>query len=98
MTGGFLGLIQSAPLPVRPCEQIVPTLSRQLSIDYGRSFGSKNLRHIMRFAEVLPEENIVYALSRQLSWIHFRALLYLTSPSSGIFTLKCADWKAGAPE
>lgn len=55
-------------------EQIVSTLSRQLSSDYGRSFGVKNLRHIMRFAEVFPEGNIVYALSRQLSWTHFRAV------------------------
>jgi hypothetical protein len=61
-------------------EQIVATLSRQLTIDHGRSFGVKNLRHMMRFAEVFPEENIVYALSRQLSWTHFRALLYLDKP------------------
>lgn len=61
-------------------EQIVSTLSSQLSTDYGRSFGSKNLRHMMRFAEVFPDENIVYALSRHLSWTHFRALLYLDKP------------------
>ncbi len=61
-------------------EQIVSTLSRQLVQEYGRSFGSKNMHHMMRFAEVFPEENIVYALSRQLSWTHFRALLYLDKP------------------
>lgn len=61
-------------------EQIVSTLSTQLTTDYGRSFGPKNLRHMMRFAEVFPDENIVYALSRHLSWTHFRALLYLDKP------------------
>ena len=61
-------------------EEIVSTLSRQLSADYGRSFGVKNLRHMMRFAEVFPDEQIVYALSRQLSWTHFRSLLYLDKP------------------
>lgn len=61
-------------------EQIVATLAQQLTADYGRSFGVKNLRHMMRFAEVFPQEQIVYALSRQLSWTHFRALLYLDKP------------------
>jgi predicted nuclease of restriction endonuclease-like (RecB) superfamily len=61
-------------------EQIVLTLSSQLSIDHGRSFGSKNLRHMMRFAASFAEEDIVYALSRQLSWTHFRALMYLDTP------------------
>jgi predicted nuclease of restriction endonuclease-like (RecB) superfamily len=61
-------------------EQIVVTLSQQLTNDYGRSFGPKNLRHMMRFAEVFPDEKIVYALSKHLSWTHFRALLYLEKP------------------
>lgn len=61
-------------------EQIVATLAQQLTIDYGRSFGPKNLRHMMRFGEVFPDEKIVYALSRHLSWTHFRALLYLEKP------------------
>lgn len=61
-------------------EQIVATLSRQLTIDHGRSFGVKNLRHMMRFAEAFPHEQMVYALSRHLSWTHFRALLYLDKP------------------
>lgn len=61
-------------------EQIVSTLSRQLSADYGRSFGVKNLRHMMRFAETFPDENIVYALGRQLSWSHFLEIIYQKEP------------------
>jgi predicted nuclease of restriction endonuclease-like (RecB) superfamily len=61
-------------------EQIVVTLSRQLVGEYGRSFGASNLRHMLRFAEAFANEPIVYALSRQLSWTHFRALLYLDKP------------------
>lgn len=61
-------------------EQIVAALAQQLTIDYGCSFGPKNLRHMMRFAEVFPDEQIVYALSRHLSWTHFRTLLYLDKP------------------
>lgn len=61
-------------------EQIVATLSRQLTIDYGRSFGIKNLRHMMRFAEVFPSGEIVSTLSRQLSWSHFLEIIYQKEP------------------
>lgn len=61
-------------------EEIVATVSRQLSADYGRSFGVKNLRHMMRFAESFPDAEIVSALSRQLSWSHFLEIIYQKDP------------------
>ena len=48
--------------------------------DYGGSFSEKNLRRMVQFAESFPEEEIVAALSRQLSWSHFSALLPLSRP------------------
>jgi hypothetical protein len=45
--------------------------------EHGRGFSSKNLRHMLRFAEVFEVEEIVYALSRQLSWTHLRSLTYI---------------------
>ena len=61
-------------------DEIVVTLSRQLTQDYGRGFSRPNLFHMLRFAEVFPDHEIVYALSRQLSWTHFRAIVYLDDP------------------
>jgi predicted nuclease of restriction endonuclease-like (RecB) superfamily len=61
-------------------EQIVVTLSRQLVAEYGRGYSEKNLRRMVQFAESFPEEEIVVALSRQLSWSHFSALLPLSRP------------------
>lgn len=61
-------------------DQIVATLSRQLSLEYGRSFSEKNLRHMMRFAESFPSDEIVSTLSRQLAWSHFLELIYLKDP------------------
>lgn len=61
-------------------EQIVATLSQQLSIDHGRGFGVKNLRHMMRFAEVFSSIEIVSTLSRQLSWSHFLEIIYQKDP------------------
>jgi hypothetical protein len=40
----------------------------------------KNLRRMMQFAEVFPEEEIVVSLIRQLSWTHFIALLPIKNP------------------
>jgi predicted nuclease of restriction endonuclease-like (RecB) superfamily len=35
---------------------------------------------MIRFVEVFPAQEIVYALSRQLGWTHFRTIIYLTDP------------------
>jgi predicted nuclease of restriction endonuclease-like (RecB) superfamily len=61
-------------------EEIVATVSRKLTLEFGNGFTDKNLRHMVRFAGVFPEEQIVYALSRQLSWTHFRLVIYLDDP------------------
>lgn len=58
-------------------EQIVSTLSRQLESEYGRGFSEKSLRHMIRFAETFPDQRIVSALMRQLSWTHFLSIIYL---------------------
>ena len=57
-------------------EAIVSTLSRQLQIEYGRGFSVKNLRHMIRFAEVFADEAIVSTMWRQLSWSHFKEIIY----------------------
>jgi len=58
-------------------EEIVPTLSTQLIREFGMGFNEKNLRRMIQFAEVFPEEQIVVTLSRQLGWSHFVAILPL---------------------
>lgn len=69
-------------------EQIVSALSRQLQNDYGRGFSAKNLRHMQRFAEVFPEFEIVSAVQRQLSWTHFKTIIYLEDPLKRDFYLQ----------
>jgi predicted nuclease of restriction endonuclease-like (RecB) superfamily len=61
-------------------EQVVVTVARQLETEYGRGFSSKNLRHMLRFAETFPDITIVSTLSRQLAWSHFLELIYLKDP------------------
>lgn len=61
-------------------DAILATLSRQLVAEYGRGFAEKNLRRMVQFAEVFPDDQIVVTLSRQLSWSHFLAILPLKQP------------------
>ena len=61
-------------------ERIVVSVGRQLSAEYGAGFADKNLRRMLQFAEVFPDEKIVVSLIRQLSWTHFLALLPLKDP------------------
>lgn len=61
-------------------EEIVSTVSRQLEMEYGNGFSSKNIRHMIRFAEAFPDVQIVSTLSRQLSWSHFKEIIYLKEP------------------
>lgn len=69
-------------------EQIVITVAKRLEIEQGRGFSTKNLRHMLRFAEMFKDEAIVYALSRQLSWTHFRTLIYIEDPLKREFYLE----------
>jgi predicted nuclease of restriction endonuclease-like (RecB) superfamily len=56
-------------------EKIVATLSRQLEAEFGRGFAEKNLRRMVQFAEVFPDEQIVATLRRQLGWSHFKEII-----------------------
>ena len=61
-------------------KEIIATLSQQLVSKFGTGFSAKNLRHMIRFAERFPDREIVSTLWRQLSWSHFKGLIYLDDP------------------
>lgn len=69
-------------------EHIVSAAARQLEAEYGRGFSEKNLRHMLRFAEVFPNEQTVSAARRQLSWTHLKALIYIGDPLKRDFYLQ----------
>jgi predicted nuclease of restriction endonuclease-like (RecB) superfamily len=56
-------------------KQIVATLSRQLAKEFGKSFEEKNLRRMIQFATMFPDNENVVSLSRQLSWSHILLLI-----------------------
>ncbi|OGV70270.1 MAG: hypothetical protein A2269_07850 [Lentisphaerae bacterium RIFOXYA12_FULL_60_10] len=61
-------------------ERIVAALGRQLELEFGRGFGEKNLRRMIQFAEVFPDEAIVASLRRQLGWTHFKVIIPIPDP------------------
>jgi predicted nuclease of restriction endonuclease-like (RecB) superfamily len=61
-------------------KQIIPTLSRHLTQEYGNGWGEKHLRQCMQFAQAFPDEQIVYTLCRELSWSHLRLVMFMDEP------------------
>ncbi|MCF0050094.1 DUF1016 N-terminal domain-containing protein [Dyadobacter sp. LJ53] len=58
-------------------KQVISILSTDLALEYGRGWSEKLIRHCMHFASVFPDSSIVSALRRQLSWTHFKSLMYI---------------------
>lgn len=61
-------------------ERIIAGTSQLLVAEYGSGFSTKNLHHMITFAETFPDEQIVSALRRQLSWTHLKQIMYLKDP------------------
>jgi predicted nuclease of restriction endonuclease-like (RecB) superfamily len=57
--------------------EILQTVSAKLMVEHGSSFSEKNLRRMIQFSEVFPDEQILVSLIRHLSWTHFIALIPL---------------------
>ncbi|MBD2743618.1 PDDEXK nuclease domain-containing protein [Coleofasciculus sp. FACHB-1120] len=58
-------------------KQIVVTLSRQLTAEYGRGFTRDAIFRMIQFVERFPNLKTVTDLSQQLSWSHFIELIVL---------------------
>ena len=71
-------------------KEIIATLSRQLTIEYGTGYTSSSLSRMMSFYECLPDKNIVATLSQQLSWSHFIELVTLEDELQRLFYTQMA--------
>ena len=61
-------------------KQILVTVSRELTAEYGRGFSYAEIARMIQFSQLFPDEAIVVTLSQQLSWSHFHALLPIENP------------------
>lgn len=58
-------------------KQVVSNLSKQLTIQFGKGWSEQHLRHCLHTAEIIPNEQILSAVSRQLSWTHIKTIIYI---------------------
>ena len=61
-------------------KQILVTVSRELTAEYGRGFSYAEIARMIQFSQLFPDEAIVVTLAQQLSWSHFHALLPIKDP------------------
>lgn len=58
-------------------KQVVAELARQLTSEFGRGWGERQLRYCARLAEVFPDAEILHTLCSELSWSHLRLLIHI---------------------
>jgi len=74
---GFCALCTNVRQKADYGEEIISTLLRQLVKEFGNGFSRRNLFNMIRFVEVFSDMKIVHTLSAQLTWTHFREIIYL---------------------
>ena len=57
-------------------KQLLPTLAKALTAEFGKGFDERNLRHMRGFYQAFPIWN---AVRTELSWTHYRTLLRVES-------------------
>lgn len=66
-------------------KQIIPSISKDLVMLYGKSFAVRNLRRMMQFASLFTDIQIVSTVSTQLSWSHWIELFALKKHEARLF-------------
>lgn len=61
-------------------KQILATVSRELTAEFGRGFSYATVNRAIQFSQCFPDPEIVSTLSTQLSWSHFMELLPIKEP------------------
>lgn len=61
-------------------KEVISTVAKQLSADYGNAFSEKNVRRMIQFANVFPDKEIVVSVIRQLTWTHILAIIPIEDP------------------
>jgi len=79
-------------------KQIVQSLSVELTTEYGKGWGEKQLRQCMQFAKSFPDDQIVYTLCRELSWSHLRLLMFMDEPLKKEFYIEMCKLEKSCTE
>jgi predicted nuclease of restriction endonuclease-like (RecB) superfamily len=69
-------------------KSVVKSLSEKLTAEFGSGWSIKQLQHCLRSAEVFSEEEIIYAVRRQLNWTHLRTLFSIKDAAKRLFYIE----------
>jgi predicted nuclease of restriction endonuclease-like (RecB) superfamily len=82
-------------------EEVVASLAKSLTLEFGKGFGSRNLFRMIQFSEVFSNPKIVSSLMAQLGWTHFLHLIRIEDPLKRDFyaeMCKIEKWSTRALE
>jgi len=68
--------------------QLIQSLSKSLTDDFGRGFSGANLRSFRQFYLTFPDAEICYTLCSKLSWSHCRLIMRVDNPKAREYYLK----------
>lgn len=71
-------------------KQQLAEVSKFLVERFGSGWSRQHLLHCMKFASTFPDETIVSALRRQLSWTHLKTVMYVDDPVKRDFYIEMA--------
>jgi len=66
-------------------QEIIATLSQQLTLEYGQGYNYSALTRMLKFYENFQDEKILATLSQHLSWSHFVELIPLDKEEQRLF-------------
>ena len=69
-------------------EEILKTLSIELTKDFGKGFGERSLRDFRQFYLTFQETEIWHTVCAKLSWSHIRLIMRVESKNAQIYYLK----------
>jgi predicted nuclease of restriction endonuclease-like (RecB) superfamily len=71
-------------------QRIMQNLGRELTREFGRGYGWRNLFNMLAFAATFPNRQILQTLSAKLSWSHFVELVRVEDPLARAFYTELA--------
>lgn len=69
-------------------KQVMSNVAQELSSKYGNTWNDKMLWHCNKFFVIFPDEQILSALRRELTWTHLKTLIYINEPLKRDFYLE----------
>jgi predicted nuclease of restriction endonuclease-like (RecB) superfamily len=61
---------------------LIKQLSVKLSKEFGKGFSAANIWNFRQFYLIFPEEEIPYAVRRELTWTHYRSIMRVENPDA----------------